>query len=154
MSSLIGPFTWLPSSDLASDWMPLSFESGELISKPNLIYKICNNNLKFKIHLKLFCTSIEMWKRMINIQDILSENIKFTRGKVFGKFFWSVSQQVQIKYIFTDDIPILWLSFNFKKQETNFTNKSKGFSITSMLPYLTNHTTWIWYQKSFIRSMT
>ena len=61
--------------------------------------------------------------------------------RVFGKFFWTVSQQVQIKYIFTDNVPILWLSFNFKKQETNFTNKSKAFSNTSMLPYLINHTT-------------
>ena len=33
----------------------------------------------------------------------------------FGKFFWHVSHRVQITFILTDDVRVLYLSYNVKK---------------------------------------
>jgi hypothetical protein len=51
----------------------------------------------------------------------------------FGKFFWHVSHRVQITFILTDDVRVLYLSYNVKKSKKQIPNCRKSLEINVVL---------------------
>jgi hypothetical protein len=80
------------------------------------------------VNKKIFSEEWNEWEKKIdNIIIYIVENIKFIYTS-FDEFFLPVSQRVEMNYIFSDNVCILYLSCYFKspKETVNLSKKSKN----------------------------